>query len=59
MVSKSKVVALMTIIIFHDINDGDLVTNRLVTVGDKSYYIGTYNKVIKGATVIDGIEYYF
>ena len=44
---------------FHDINDGDLVTNRLVTVGDKSYYIGTYNKAIKGATVIDGIEYYF
>ena len=44
---------------FHDINDGDLVTNRLVTVGDKSYYIGTYNKAIKGATVIDGTEYYF
>lgn len=44
---------------FHDINDGDLVTNRLVTVGDKSYYIGTYNKAIKGANVIDGIEYYF
>ena len=31
----------------------------MVTVGDKSYYIGTYNKAIKGATVIDGIEYYF
>ncbi len=37
----------------------NLVTNRFVTVKDKTYFIGADSKAIKGATVIDNIEYFF
>ena len=42
---------------FHDKDSGNLVTNRFVTVKDKTYFIGADSKAIKGATVIDNIEY--
>ena len=44
---------------FHDKDSGNLVTNRFVTVKDKTYFIGADSKAIKGATVIDNIEYFF
>ena len=44
---------------FHDKDSGNLVTNRFVTVNDKTYFIGADSKAIKGATVIDNIEYFF
>ena len=44
---------------FHDKDSGTLVTNRFVTVNDKTYFIGADSKAIKGATVIDNIEYFF
>ena len=44
---------------FHDKDSGNLVTNRFVTVKDKNYFIGADSKAIKGATVIDNIEYFF
>ena len=44
---------------FHDKDSGNLVTNRFVTVKDKTYFIGADSKVIKGATVIDNVEYFF
>ena len=44
---------------FHDKDSGNLVTNRFVTVKDKNYFIGADSKAIKGATVIDNIEYSF
>ena len=44
---------------FHDKYSGNLVTNRFVTVKDKTYFIGADSKAIKGATVIDNIEYFF
>ena len=44
---------------FHDKDSGNLVTNRFVTVKDKTYFIGADSKAIKGATVIDNVEYFF
>ncbi len=44
---------------FHDKDSGNLVTNRFVTVKDKTYFIGSDSKAIKGATVIDNTEYFF
>ena len=44
---------------FHDKDSGTLDTNRFVTVNDKTYFIGADSKAIKGATVIDNIEYFF
>ena len=44
---------------FHDKDSGNLVTNRFVTVNDKTYFIGGDSKAIKGATVIDNTEYFF
>ena len=44
---------------FHDKDSGNLVTNRFVTVNDKTYFIGADSKAIKGATVIDNTEYFF
>ncbi|WP_455469978.1 glucosyl transferase [Streptococcus salivarius] len=44
---------------FHDKDSGNLVTNRFVTVKDKTYFIGGDSKAIKGATVIDNTEYFF
>ena len=44
---------------FHDRDSGNLVTNRFVTVKDKTYFIGADSKAIKGATVIDNTEYFF
>ena len=44
---------------FHDKDSGNLVTNRFVTVKDKTYFIGADSKAIKGATVIDNTEYFF
>ena len=44
---------------FHDKDSGTLVTNRFVTVNDKTYFIGADSKAIKGATVIDNTEYFF
>ena len=44
---------------FHDKDSGNLVTNRFVTVKDQNYFIGADSKAIKGATVIDNIEYFF
>ncbi|MBS5747459.1 MAG: glucosyl transferase, partial [Streptococcus sp.] len=44
---------------FHDKDSGNLVTNRFVTVKDKTYFIGSDSKDIKGATVIDNTEYFF
>ena len=44
---------------FHDKDSGNLVTNRFVTANDKTYFIGADSKAIKGATIIDNIEYYF
>ena len=44
---------------FYDKDSGNLVTNRFVTVKDKTYFIGADSKAIKGATVIDNIEYFF
>lgn len=44
---------------FHDKDSGNLVTNRFVTVKDKTYFIGSDSKAIKGATVIDNVEYFF
>lgn len=44
---------------FHDKDSGNLVTNRFVTVKDKAYFIGSDSKAIKGATVIDNVEYFF
>ena len=44
---------------FHDKDSGNLVTNRFVTVKDQNYFIGADSKTIKGATVIDNIEYFF
>ncbi|MBN2962299.1 MAG: glucosyl transferase [Streptococcus sp.] len=44
---------------FHDKYSGNLVTNRFVTVKDKTYFIGGDSKAIKGATVIDNTEYFF
>ena len=44
---------------FHDKDSGNLVTNRFVTVKDKTYFIGADSKAIKGATVIDKVEYFF
>lgn len=44
---------------FHDKDSGNLVTNRFVTVKDKIYFIGADSKAIKGATVIDNVEYFF
>ncbi|WP_301832202.1 glucosyl transferase [uncultured Streptococcus sp.] len=44
---------------FHDKDSGNLVTNRFVAVKDKTYFIGADSKAIKGATVIDNVEYFF
>lgn len=44
---------------FHDKDSGNSVTNRFVTVKDKTYFIGADSKAIKGATVIDNVEYFF
>lgn len=44
---------------FHDRDSGNLITNRFVTVKDKTYFIGADSKAIKGATVIDNTEYFF
>ena len=44
---------------FHDKDSGNVVTNRFVTVNDKTYFIGADSKAIKGATVIDNTEYFF
>ncbi len=50
---------LMTIIISMTSTMETFNTNRLVTVGDKSYYIGTCNEATVGSTVIDGIGVLF
>ena len=44
---------------FHDKDSGNSVTNRFETVKDKTYFIGADSKAIKGATVIDNVEYFF
>ena len=44
---------------YYDEHTGKLVTNRFVTVKDKNYFIGAKGIPVKGATLIDGKEYYF
>lgn len=44
---------------YYDEHTGKLVTNRFVTVKDKNYFIGAKGVPVKGATLIDGKEYYF
>lgn len=44
---------------FHDKDSGNLVTNRFVTSNGKIYFIGADSRAVKGATVIDNIEYLF
>ena len=44
---------------YYDEHTGKLVTNRFVTVKDKNYFIGAKGTPVKGATLIDGKEYYF
>ena len=44
---------------YYDEHTGKLVTNRFVTVNDKSYFVGAKGVAMKGATLIDGKEYYF
>ena len=44
---------------FHDKDLGNLVTNRSVTSNGKIYFIGSDSRAVKGATVIDNIEYLF
>ena len=44
---------------FHDKDSGNLVTNRFVTSNGKIYFIGSDSRAVKGATVIDNIEYLF
>ena len=44
---------------YYDEHTGKLVTNRFVTVKDKNYFIGLKGTPVKGATLIDGKEYYF
>lgn len=44
---------------YYDKHTGKLVSNRFVTVNDKSYFVGAKGVAMKGATRIDGKEYYF
>ena len=44
---------------YYDEHTGKLVSNRFVTVNDKSYFVGAKGVAMKGATRIDGKEYYF
>lgn len=44
---------------YYDEHTGKLVTNRFVTVKDKNYFIDAKGIPVKGATLIDGKEYYF